>query len=1084
MNQRTNGRALTILSGMVACLFTATAFDTAGASEGPTLASIEPLAREVQESVSFESLPATGKFAHRAFRNSDFVRRAGKTVLNWQPAEQGQVWLHVPAVPEDWSGYDELVLHLESARATGAKINLQLRSTGDRDEGYYLTQFEVDWRGPRTLRLSLDDDFTGHRAPAGMARIESMMFGASGWRAEPIAGTQLRVLDMQLVKIAHPVESLLAREGRQIWDAPNFNRRNYSGAVFHVNHREGDATVVDLSYQADSPLADEQPANLELRVFNPEDRCVLTADLSREGPQWYSTQIDLSDQPAGRYRISITGYHRGLALAAEPAQPIGVTGAYTLGLPGHVSDQYIYLPRDASFWELWVAARAPGQAIEVYDVDDRLVKTVEVPVEPTGWKRVRFDDVEGDSVWRLHATGGREFRVAVLGVPSVMWPDRASAEAYGRSVRHIAGRRVTHGWQVPMATWLAEVSEADLALNVDEPSRPDFSQMSDDQMLKLVPMVGAYGPLSQGPDLMEHQLLDIDAPQLGVFAYDLADIPDEPINPDWASPFRDTRYLNTLAWLYAYEADGINPYYRNPGLLNRIMAGVFQLWLAVGERQAVFSERADRPVLDTHMFFFLEPIASIYKLIGDDMPEPLQQAYRDGLVELFGRYAYHTAFMSNQWGHLLLGLYDAAEATGDPLLAAAYERNLTMLINHTAGSTNLGQSPAGYYYEFGGLDGIYNIMNEHAWSLLYRNSGDERLRDSVARSFELRRHLTVTGADGDLVSARNWNHRTNSGLAGGYPAARLLADWPVASRFVHRDPQQGEGHTNISWTVWHPDAARATLEHWWMRSVGFDRLGDRQGLAGPLGANLSYHAPPIAQPGQLACEEPGPFVRHFADEFTAGRFGPWYAVLYRGGAHSDRAFGGSGLATLWHERFGPIMLGHTPINGDHTPSTDEPDGVILTLTDAWTTPTDERRSTYKAHGKLTGDVDRAELASTLTTGGDDVFERSYTFQGQRMTSRGSHTSGAGANHTLYLPIVVGPNVEVVASSETHGNVELTVGQSAAIQQITWRLDGHVLRMTFEQPVPMTVVREEQLATTPLRIIRLDFNDQPGRWTVE
>lgn len=330
--------------------------------------------------------------------------------------------------------------------------------------------------------------------------------------------------------------------GREVWDAPNFNRRNYSGAVFHVDHAAvSDAALLRVRYRAETPLLDGKPAPLELRVFDPHDRCVLAADLSRAEPQWYEARIDLASRPAGRYRFSIAGYHRGLTLAAEPARPIGVVGAYALGLPGDAGDQYLHLPADANFWELWVGATKAGQTIHVYNERDERVRSIDVPANGVGWERVRFDGVRGDTTWRLQFAGGPPVRVAIFGVPGVLWPDRASADSDGDATQTIAGRRVSHAWQRPMAQWLAERSDEDFALRTQAPARPDFAALSDEAALRLVPMVGLYGPLSQAENLLRHQVVDPASPRLGLFVDDPGAAPGDTVSPDWSAPFADAR---------------------------------------------------------------------------------------------------------------------------------------------------------------------------------------------------------------------------------------------------------------------------------------------------------------------------------------------------------------------------------------------------------------------------------------------------------------------------------------------------------------------------------------------------------------
>ena len=139
-----------------------------------------------------------------AITSSDLETSPTGNVLVWQAHDIYQKWVNIDMdgiAGSDWRDFDTVELVIESELATGAQINLQIASTGPNSGGdYYLYSFFVDWTGKKIFRLNLFDDFVKYRSPDGLSSITNGMISSSGWGANPVAGTVLRIHKLELKK--------------------------------------------------------------------------------------------------------------------------------------------------------------------------------------------------------------------------------------------------------------------------------------------------------------------------------------------------------------------------------------------------------------------------------------------------------------------------------------------------------------------------------------------------------------------------------------------------------------------------------------------------------------------------------------------------------------------------------------------------------------------------------------------------------------------------------------------------------------------------------------------------------------------
>lgn len=990
--------------------------------------------------------------------------------LLWQTSQPARGFVSIEPIERDWSGYKALRLVVSSDEATGARINVQASGDG---EGYYLADFEVDWRGRKTLDLDLTRDFRGFHSPRGWGDVEKLMLSSRGWGVTPKRGTVLRLEDVQLVHVPKAGADLDWAEACRVWDAPNFDHRDYSGATFYVHHDQGRQALVRIGFTTAATHADGLPPNLDLRVFGPNDRCVMRVDLSKT-PGTYATSVSLADQPTGRFRFAFTGEHEGLTVASEPAQAIGVAGGYALGLPGEASAHFVNVPEGVRRWALWVSAAETGQVVKVFDDRGREAGRLEAPVTYRRWGKLAFENVRGGGVWRIEHEGGKRLRLFTRGLPGVLWPDQASAERHGPDVTYVAGRRVNHRWQEPLARWLAGQPEGgfDLPPWPDRPPGPDH--LDDQQAIRAAPLFGIYGPLNQGPELARHQLIRPGSPNHGLFFDDPRLAPQRAFNADYHAPALDARYAYTMAWMWRSEPRGLNPFHADPGLLNRLIAAYCQAMLAISESQALFTEnQIERDAADASSFLTLAAYPKLYAALEAELEPELAESFRAGLTELYHRYAYYQSYATNQWSHLIVGASAAADIVDDARIAAAAHRQIDRLIHDASGSATRGQTIEGFYREEGGIDGHYSSMSEYYLGLLWHKTRDPRLLESLRRAYQLKRHLIVTCPQLGFVSARNWNHRTDSDLTRGYPAARLMANTlPNASAIMHRI----EPSTHLTWYVRDAVTARRAISDWWGKTSDADRLGVRQAAAGVVGGELAHLAvPPFLKPNAFACEEDWAGIRRFGSQFAVARLDPWYIVLYSGGDRPAHAPPGNGLATLWHRHLGPLLLGDTEINRSSVDA-----AFPLVATDRGTIA-GRAFSTHQRPVRLAADARGDRMSAAIELDEGISLERSYVVADAVLRSEARWTGGKPSRHMLVLPVVTNPHLSVEARSRNSAPVPLTQGKAVQIESIAWHRGEAAVELRFDSPVPMRVLGTEKMDALEITLCEFDISATDGGW---
>lgn len=836
--------------------------------------------------------------------------------------------------------------------------------------------------------------------------------------------------------------------GVAIWPSYNGNRRQYTGAIFYLQHLAGAPLKVTLRYRSvgtAGQLRDGQPENLVLRLFGPADRTLAAATLGQLDKQVYQLTLDLGAQPAGRYRLALTGWHDGLALAAEPAQPIGILGGGTLGVqsPG---DYYLLVPPDTATWTVSAATTKPDIALALLDTAGKTLAIGNLPRSPNflspNWLKLTRpapgDAAAQPQVVHLQFAGEAPVMLAFDGLPGVLWPSADAAAKPTFSYRH--GRRLAFAWQQPLADYLASLTAADLAMPALKLPPLPYAELTDTQIQQLAQVAGwDNGPATAISLLYDNQIADPARPDCGLFADSPANAPPLPLNPDADNSFGQLHYLHGLTGLLAAPIAGFNPWQNHPVLARRVAAAFCQILLQIPARQTVNQDFVHRKYLG---------LAA--RNAWPHLPPELREPLAAGLLEEFSRDAYFDGYQSNQGLNVQVGTYCVAELTRDPVLMAWHQRFLTAYFNDAFADDNHGQTAAGFYQEQAGLDGGYNSYSAQLLITLYRLTGDPRIRTSLERNFEFLRHLTVTMPGGAFVSARAWDTRLD-GNAFRWHNHRAGCDLPSCATL---------------WLGGRPDTpaelrARtiASLKKSWGKPVR--PALSAKGKYWSDGGLEAEDAVPCAELLPLPCTLPGPLTRAFGDRYCIVQRGPWYAVFFTGDEWCHGA-AGSGLATLWHRDFGPLLLGDTKQKLDEVPA------YPLVVADLW-----QDASTEYCHGTfaVAGDTVTVDLKPLK---GAWTFARAWTLGADGLTS----TIAPRPGHRLVLPLVNGPALTLVPLDAKGQTIALAPDATQSLSGWRWQLGERTLTLRYSQPASTRILKpSEPCRPATLAIVELTLPAQ-------
>lgn len=704
-----------------------------------------------------------------------------------------------------------------------------------------------------------------------------------------------------------------------------------TGLTFYLVNPEG--VAFDLTVQH----RDQVKGNVErptlVRVFDPAEKLLHRQELP--GPPTQTVleeELKLSIPASGKgiYQVIVTGWHsvyfahNTISLTTEPQLAFGVHGHLQelCGLKEQFADTYIYLP--PGLRELPVTTSGPGFA-ELTLLDESGAEKLKLD-KATPKDKVALP-AGGERVWRLQAQGSY-YGLNFNGLPIILCPSPEVARAIKASVDIMPdGTLCFHKHQIAAWQLLQQYKRrpaSDYAVEVRPlaPLTEAFLKQPDRHQL----LFGPYGSYAHLAPALANQCLDPASPWFGsIHVWQ-----DEQGQPRTDNPFTDYNRLGleqfaalskNLAVLY-WLKDEINPYYRDPQLLNRLSIAVLIDQLAMKEGE--YCSPDNTYYWGIHAFTLSHNHSGAFSLIYKEMPAAVQAIWLAGQQRLTDRFIYGTVGgCTNQWAVLVAALWRFYEGTGWPEYRALALRNLEWLMNGRSGT---GQLAAGYMTEAGGPDATYNGITTHYLAEFYHASKDPAILESLRQCFHFFNHTVAPEPEGKWLGSSGYCHRT----PGDWSSPQYGAGLGVMAKHL---PEAGVRYPNSPpWAHTPPvtDAASRTAAEEMMRRVlsyypdDFYRREKANTSRGSGAfdiafANWRYYSDK-ALPGVLPCQEKDSFTRNFGDEFFCVKRPGYYAFLYGGvrfglwqsgtrpKVYNHQFPHNDGLALVWSPQFGSSLL--------------------------------------------------------------------------------------------------------------------------------------------------------------------------------
>jgi hypothetical protein len=698
------------------------------------------------------------------------------------------------------------------------------------------------------------------------------------------------------------------------------------GLTFYIVNQAG--TALDLKVRWTDPARKSYPRPTLIRVFDPEENLLLRHEFAGavvSPVPWEEAALRVEARAPGVYQVIVTGWDGGqVEVTTSPTLPFGVAGHFQslAGRGAQFAETYVFLPPGLD--TLPVSASRQFESLSLQDGEgqerlrlDRDRKSGEVAL-PAGDARV----------WRLSASGA-DYRLDVKGFPIILCPDVESARAIHASVEVMPdGTLCFHKHQVAAWKLLQQYRQrpaSEYAVAIRPLEDVEAALLRDPGRNAM--LFGHYGVFALLPPILHEQNLDPVSPWFGAIrswkteggaARDGNPLAD--YNRGGLDSFAGlTKDLAALYWLKAE----FNPYYHDPGLLNRIIVGILLDQMVLREDERV---KADNTYYyGIHGFALCHEHSGAFSLVYRDVPPEVQAVWHAGQQRLTDRAVYGTVGgCVNQWTVLLQALWRTYEGTGEEFYQQAFRRNLGWLIAGTL--WDHGQRAAGYMTEASGPDATYNGITGHQMAYFFHAAKDPEILASLQRCYRLFNHTVAVEPDGTWLGSSGYCHRTpgdwtspqyGAGLgpmAAVLPEAGLrLPDHPAwaTARPVATADQRSAAEAEFRKTLkYFPE------DHFDAEPANFGRA---LGAFDILFANWRHSGAGFL-PGLLPCQEKGPFVRDFGNEFLCVKRSGYYAFLYAGKAFGEWQSGGrpqqynrqfphnDGLCLFWSPEFGVSLL--------------------------------------------------------------------------------------------------------------------------------------------------------------------------------
>ncbi|HRQ75545.1 MAG TPA: hypothetical protein PK098_06450 [Phycisphaerales bacterium] len=732
------------------------------------------------------------------------------------------------------------------------------------------------------------------------------------------------------------------------------------GITFFVVNPTGKAFSAEFRWR--DRWREHQPRPFLIRAFDPDDRLVVRHEFEGErvptrNVPWENVTLEIPGGLPGVYQIIAYGFAPAeLDIALTPQLSFGVMGhpEWLASRAGQIQEAYFHVPPGLD--RLHVRTRADVRNIVIEDEHGAAL----LNLRGTNASGSIAVTERAGRIWRIKVETTGEYRLNFDWAPVILCPDPATARAIAGGVTVLEdGVICFHRFQEKAWRLLEKYRQLPArAFDVPVPRLMDYADAWIREPQRNVLLLGAAGVFSTLPAVLYEQNLDPKSPWFGsinVWRDVTSERKPRPQNPHATYDRLDSifraeervggpvsvdragggihmgREVAQFAVLYTLD-DPINPLYRHPALLNRIIIGALQDLMMIHKHELQMA----RPTSFSGGMraFSLERQLETYSIIAPHLPDDVRELLTEGLRRFVDRSLIGVPGGTvNQWAAIPVGIYAYYMGSRD-----SYYRDWAM--KHvqwmaTGVHWGHGQKPAGYLTESDGPDSTYTGITTTLLAWLYHRTGDEQVLEIIRRAFYLFNHTIAPdpfNPGGIGVGATDFCHRTAGdwwspqGKNGGLIAmADILPEAGLREglfAFFPRIPRTPAERLQAERRL------RGMLHQPYVPETFFDRNRHPSGGAGRASFSASsflhlFHCyPKDPKPGALPMVEQDDFTRNFGNEFFAIRRPSYYALIYAGAPMGEwqrvrvpqdpgglYPRNGGGLSMFWSPSLGASILG-------------------------------------------------------------------------------------------------------------------------------------------------------------------------------
>ncbi len=522
-----------------------------------------------------------------------------------------------------------------------------------------------------------------------------------------------------------------------------------------------------------------------IKVFAPNGDEVVSKVISGQKKTTEKYTLNIPAGKAGIWRFSVSGGRQNddFTIKFPATGNWGIRGEMGMTVSKTMPQKmYLYLPETVKKVIMLTWGSKKEQPKMIYSG-----KTLGVTRKSRRYLTVEQNPPVGKVV-TVDLTNCAGDAIAFDGVPGLLCPTEKAALILKGGTVEASGLITAGPLQARARKVMTAMKPADLKVQLNFPANIP-ADLKTPRLEAL--FYGKYGVLSSIDSTLAGQVLDPASPFYGA-------------NCDPAT--RKVRWDSFLngGVLSPFDASGIasavalpgkmNPGYNNQQLLNRgILSAFYHIASMQGDdilREGTL-ERNNYPM--THAFFsYNGALALPLFLLKDKLTPEQRKVWIEAVKAVGDKMVNFRAYESNQWSHVISGLFYAYLATGEKRFLKYAETYLNAFADGAFGpDSKYGQHPTGFYLEEYGPDGNYDHLSAFTMVNLYYKYKDlkdadptlvKKLHDMIAKNLYFKSFYWVKQPNGDFVCPSSFNCRTLSLLAfPSYPGDYIAkAEFPLS----------------------------------------------------------------------------------------------------------------------------------------------------------------------------------------------------------------------------------------------------------------------------------------------------------------